>query len=88
MASLAEGGEVVIAHISDLHVESENYSKELEERLIGYIGELRPDIVVVTGDLTDDGYVHEYRAAVRLLSRFKARKILAVPGNHDSRNMG
>lgn len=88
LAGLAGDGEVVVAHISDLHVESENYSRGLEERLVGYIGELRPDVVVVTGDLTDNGYVHEYCAAVRLLSRLKTRRILVVPGNHDSRNMG
>jgi len=85
---LAGYGEVVVVHVSDLHVECENYSRELEERLIGYLGELRPDIIVVTGDLTDNGYVHEFRAAIRLISRFKARRVLAVPGNHDSRNMG
>ena len=50
--------------------------------------ELRLDVVVVTGDLTDNGYVHEYRAAIRLLNRLKAKRILVVPGNHDSRNMG
>ena len=88
MSGLVGDKEVVVVHVSDLHVECENYSRELEERLIDYLEELRPDIVVVTGDLTDNGYVYEYRAAIKLLSRFKAKRVLVVPGNHDSRNMG
>ncbi len=85
---MEEAEETVVVHISDIHVNGSYYSKELEENVIGFIWELRPDIIVVTGDLTDNGYVQEYRDAVSFLRRLKTDKILVVPGNHDSRNMG
>ncbi len=85
---MSGAGEVVIAHLSDIHVNGTQYSRELEENVVSFMGELHPDIIVVTGDLTDNGYVHEYRDAVEFLKRLKTHKILVVPGNHDSRNMG
>ncbi|WP_070807826.1 metallophosphoesterase family protein [Pyrodictium occultum] len=77
-----------IAHISDLHVGAPYFSPELAENVVGYLDRLEPDIVVVTGDITDYGYIHEYEKAVELLSRINTRDLILVPGNHDSRNMG
>lgn len=46
------------------------------------IGEANPDVVVLTGDLTDDGTGYELIEAA--FARFKERgTLLAVPGNHD-----
>jgi len=78
----------VIAHISDLHVGGEFFSERLAKNLIKYLSSLRPDIVVVTGDITDYGYVHEYERAVDLLSSLECSKLIVVPGNHDARNLG
>ncbi len=79
---------VVMAHISDLHVGGEFFSEKLASNLISFIRKVKPDIVVVTGDITDYGYVHEYEKAVDLLSVLETNKLLVVPGNHDSRNLG
>jgi 3',5'-cyclic-AMP phosphodiesterase len=48
---------------------------------------LRPDVVLVAGDLTAAGYQWEYEDAVGWLERIDAPKVV-VPGNHDSRNVG
>ena len=43
-------------------------------------------IVVLLGDLTDDGQASTMRAAVALLDRYRARhglRFFATPGNHD-----
>lgn len=76
-----------IAHISDLHITGSNFVKEWGENLIKILNEIKPDIVVITGDLTDDGYIHEYEIVRNYLKRIKAEKLI-VPGNHDARNKG
>jgi len=79
---------VVIVHLSDLHVGTEAFSPKLAENVINYVNRIEPDIVVVTGDITDYGYVHEYEKAVDLLAQMNIAELVVVPGNHDSRNMG
>ena len=74
-----------IAHVSDLHITGVNFVKEWGENLIKKLNEMKPDIVVITGDLTDDGY--EYEIVKEYLERIKSKKIV-VPGNHDARNKG
>jgi 3',5'-cyclic AMP phosphodiesterase CpdA len=44
----------------------------------------RPDVVVMTGDLTDHGGVEEY-ANLRAILAAAAMPIYVIPGNHDSR---
>jgi 3',5'-cyclic-AMP phosphodiesterase len=44
-----------------------------------------PDLVVLTGDVVDEGHPDEYAAARALLTELKP-KLLAIPGNHDDPN--
>ena len=44
-------------------------------------------VVVVTGDLTSEGFRQEYKSWVAYADRIEA-PIYTVPGNHDSRNVG
>jgi 3',5'-cyclic AMP phosphodiesterase CpdA len=44
----------------------------------------RPDIIVLTGDLTDHGNPEEY-AHLREILAAAAMPVYAIPGNHDSR---
>ncbi len=76
-----------LAHISDLHVTGHNYMKNWGENLIYLLEDLKPDYVVVTGDLTDDGYLYEYEMAKYYLDKIKY-PLIVVPGNHDARNEG
>jgi len=77
-----------IAHISDLHCGSAHFQPELLDRAIDEINELGPDITIVSGDLTTDGFRAEYDAAREYLSRIVCDDMIIVPGNHDSRNVG
>jgi len=45
----------------------------------------RPDAVVVTGDLADDGYPLSYERARELLEPLGDLRVFALPGNHDDR---
>jgi 3',5'-cyclic AMP phosphodiesterase CpdA len=56
-------------------------------RVISELNELAPDVVVVSGDLTTDGFRPEYKAWLAYADRIEA-PLLTVPGNHDSRNVG
>jgi 3',5'-cyclic AMP phosphodiesterase CpdA len=69
-----------IVHISDIHFGQADY--EVVERLVEKIGELQPDLVVVSGDLTQRARTKQFREARAFLERLP-RPQLIVPGNHD-----
>lgn len=77
-----------IAHISDLHCGSGYFIPSLAMRLVDELNELEPDVVVVTGDLTDAGYAGEFRAARDIVDRIRCARKLVMMGNHDARNVG
>lgn len=69
-----------IAHISDLHFGRIDVT--VAEALLADLDESRPDLVIVSGDLTMGARRSEFRAAAAFLARIAAPWI-AVPGNHD-----
>jgi 3',5'-cyclic AMP phosphodiesterase CpdA len=77
-----------IAQFSDLHCGETYFEASLLERAIGEINELKPDVVVCSGDLTTFGFRHEYLTAREYLDRIDCDSLVVVPGNHDSRNVG
>lgn len=76
-----------IVHISDLHFGS-RFDEYAFSTALDEINELGPDLLMVTGDLADEGMVHEFETARRNLKRFKCKKKVICPGNHDYRNTG
>src|SRR5205823_4335372 len=54
---------------------------------IDQINLMRPDVVVVAGDLTAAGYQWEFETAAGWLGQIGAPMVV-LPGNHDSRNVG
>lgn len=77
-----------IAHISDLHFASPLFVPAYSDNVARTIRKEKPDLLVVTGDLTMDGYIPEFEAAKRFLDGLEVEEKLIVPGNHDARNMG
>lgn len=69
-----------IAHVSDLHFGTAE--QVLVDALVADIEREAPDLVVVTGDLTQRARSHEFDAAREFLRRLPQPK-LVVPGNHD-----
>jgi len=78
---------MIIVQISDLHVGSQ-FQPDVFSRLVGEINSLEPDVVVVTGDLTNEGLVKEYEECKSLLGRIQTKKMITISGNHDYRNTG
>ena len=69
-----------LVHLSDLHFGRER--PDLVGPLLETIGALAPDLVVISGDLTQRARAREFRAARAFLDAVPA-PVLAVPGNHD-----
>ena len=61
---------------------------EVFETLVKEVNELNPDVIVITGDLTNEGLMKEYEECKSLLTKFNAKKIISISGNHDYRNTG
>ena len=69
-----------LAHLSDLHFG--RVDPAAVEGLVRSLEAARPDLVVVSGDLTQSARTREFRAARAFLDRLPA-PTFAVPGNHD-----
>lgn len=80
----------LIAQLSDIHCGSPFFDPQLLHDAVQEIRALAPDLIVVGGDLTTDGYAHEFRDAQRFLAPlFEAQlTIVVIPGNHDAKNVG
>ncbi|MBV9431990.1 MAG: metallophosphoesterase, partial [Hyphomicrobiales bacterium] len=84
---------MLIAQITDLHLRPRGMpairiaeTNMLAARAITSLLALdpRPDVVVVTGDVVNNGTPDEYETALALLRRLPM-PVYAVPGNHDHR---
>jgi 3',5'-cyclic AMP phosphodiesterase CpdA len=76
-----------IVQLSDIHIGSQ-FREEVFEKVIDEVNSLKPDTVVITGDLTNEGLVGEYKKCKNLVSKLDVEKIIAISGNHDYRNTG
>jgi Icc protein len=79
---------MLIAQLSDVHVGGGRYREQLLHAAIEEINAAEPDLVVVAGDLTDDGYPDQYPLAKEELAALACPRRVLVPGNHDARNVG
>ena len=78
---------MMIVQISDIHVGPE-FRDETFQRGVDEINELKPDILLVTGDLTENGLLSQYQRAQELMKQFSCRTKVYTSGNHDYRNTG
>jgi len=69
-----------LVHLSDLHFGRVDYS--VVEPLVATVAEIKPDVVVVSGDLTQRARSQEFKDAREFLDRLPSPQII-VPGNHD-----
>ena len=69
-----------IVHISDLHFGTEN--SEIANQLTDDINEIKPDVVVVSGDLTQRAKTKEFVKSQIFLDTLEYPRVV-IPGNHD-----
>ena len=70
-----------IVHISDLHFG--RHDPVIVEALLTSIFDADPDLVVVSGDLTQRARRAEFAAARAFLDRLAPVPMVVIPGNHD-----
>jgi 3',5'-cyclic AMP phosphodiesterase CpdA len=72
-----------LVHLSDLHFGAH------DGRLVGAVeqalDQLKPDLVVISGDFTQRARTEQFRDACEFLGRLResGHEVLGVPGNHD-----
>ena len=70
----------VIAHISDLH-----FGRDLQpvtEGLLASLDALQPDLIIISGDLTQRAKTSEFAAGQAFLRHLEQPRFI-IPGNHD-----
>lgn len=70
-----------IVHLSDPHFGTED--PLLIAPLLQAITDLRPEVIVLSGDLTQRARPDQFAAAARFITACPA-PVLAIPGNHDT----
>lgn len=70
----------VLAHLSDLHFGRTD--PVVVEALLADLAAQKPDLVIVSGDLTQRARTHQFAEARAFLDRLPA-PAMVVPGNHD-----
>jgi Icc protein len=86
---------MLICQLTDLHVRSAGASGEneseinmLTDRACRVVAAFnpRPDVVIITGDLTERGLEAEYANLAAMLGRTLSMPVYVIPGNHDRRD--
>jgi len=70
-----------IVHLSDTHFGTE--IPEVVTALKQAVAELKPDIVLLTGDITQRARRQEFQAARDFMDQLASKTRLVIPGNHD-----
>lgn len=69
-----------IVHLSDLHFGA--VSEGMAERLLRQLQSLNPDLIVISGDLTQRARSREFKQAAEFIKALPGKQLI-VPGNHD-----
>lgn len=70
-----------ILHLSDTHFGTER--PEVLSALVHLAREQRPDVAVLSGDITQRATRRQFAAARDFVERLGVPRVLAIPGNHD-----
>jgi Icc protein len=84
---MGENNDLLVVHLSDIHCGPKFQGKTLQ-KAIDEINALAPDLIAVTGDLTEDGLFEEFQEAKRYLQQLRCKQIVISSGNHDARTTG
>ena len=71
----------MLLHLSDPHFGTER--PQVVEALVRFARAQQPQVVVLSGDVTQRARRAQFRAARALVDRLGAPHVLAIPGNHD-----
>lgn len=78
---------MLLVQISDVHC-GPMFRERIFQDAVKEINAMSPDVVLITGDLTEDGLMTEFQTVRTQLKKLKADRIIYVSGNHDYRSTG
>jgi len=78
---------LLIVQVSDIHVGPE-FQEQIFQQAVSEINELPVDVLLVTGDLTENGLLSQFERSSKVMNRFNCRSRIYTSGNHDYRNTG
>jgi 3',5'-cyclic AMP phosphodiesterase CpdA len=76
-----------IVQLSDIHIGG-LFVQSVFDTVVEEVNKLKPDAIIVTGDLTDDGLLIQFEKARKELERFFCPNLIVIAGNHDYRHTG
>ncbi len=80
---------MIIVQISDIHCgPTEIFLKTKLTEAISEINALKPDVVILAGDLTENGIKSEFEEAKRFIDQITCPTKIFTMGNHDARHTG
>jgi 3',5'-cyclic AMP phosphodiesterase CpdA len=71
----------LLLQLSDTHFGTEQ--PRVVEALVRLVHAQQPDVLMISGDLTQRGTAAQYAAARSFVDRLAVPRVLAIPGNHD-----
>jgi 3',5'-cyclic-AMP phosphodiesterase len=74
--------------ISDLHIGG-LFKQDAFNTIVQEVNnDLKPDAIIISGDLTDDGLLFQFQQARTEINKFNCSNLIIFPGNHDYRHTG
>lgn len=73
---------MIVAQLSDIHANGSSERLDRLDKVLGWLRPMRPDAVIVSGDLAEDAYDRSYRAVRERLESLGC-PYFVVPGNVD-----
>ncbi len=73
---------MIIAQLSDIHAAPDNDNLARFDNALAWLTPLEPDVLVISGDLTDDHWRDGYSAIAARLETLPCRTLI-LPGNSD-----
>ena len=70
-----------IVQLSDIHIGG-LFVQAAFDTVVDEVNKLAPDVIIVTGDLTDDGLLFQFEKARTELKKFTCPNMIVLAGNH------
>jgi Icc protein len=76
-----------LIQLSDIHVGS-FFRQKVFDTVLDEVNRLKPDAIIITGDLTDEGLLFQFEQAHEQIRKFTCSNTIVLAGNHDYRHTG
>jgi predicted MPP superfamily phosphohydrolase len=78
-----------IVQLSDIHMVGSYFRQDSFDVVIDEVNnKLKPELIIITGDITDEGLLFQFKRARAEISRFNRANIIVLSGNRDYRYTG